>query len=52
MPLRLLHTADWHLGQSFHDQTRESEHRLVLDWLLEVLTRRALRWKTAGGLNH
>lgn len=25
---------------------------VAIDWLLSVLTRRALRWKTAGGLNH
>jgi len=35
--LRLLHTADWHLGQTFHNHPREHEHQQVLDWLLQQL---------------
>ena len=32
--LKILHTADWHLGQSFHGYSREPEHAAFLDWLL------------------
>ncbi|MFM7864334.1 MAG: exonuclease subunit SbcD, partial [Planctomycetaceae bacterium] len=35
--LTILHTADWHLGQSFHGYSRESEHAAFLDWLLRQL---------------
>lgn len=35
--MRLLHTSDWHLGQSFYDYDREREHALFLDWLLDAL---------------
>ena len=35
--LRILHTSDWHLGQNFHNLSREAEHRLALDWLLRVI---------------
>ncbi|KGE78735.1 exonuclease SbcCD subunit D C-terminal domain-containing protein [Halomonas salina] len=38
--LRLIHTADWHLGQSFHGQERHEEHRAFLAWLLETLVER------------
>lgn len=38
--LRILHTADWHLGQSFHGYDRDYEHALFLDWLLSTLTAR------------
>ncbi|MBW5799921.1 exonuclease SbcCD subunit D [Halomonas elongata] len=38
--LKLIHTADWHLGQSFHGQERHTEHRAFLDWLLETLVER------------
>jgi len=31
---RLLHTADWHLGKTLNDQSREEEHTLFLEWLL------------------
>lgn len=37
MPLRLLHTADWHLGQSFHGYDRDYEHARFLSWLLATL---------------
>ncbi|WP_136247826.1 exonuclease SbcCD subunit D [Halomonas borealis] len=38
--LRLIHTADWHLGQSFHGQERHAEHRAFLTWLLDTLVER------------
>lgn len=34
-PLRLLHTADWHLGQTLHGIARDPEHARFLDWLLD-----------------
>lgn len=33
----ILHTADWHLGATFHDHNRTREHRHFLDWLLQTL---------------
>lgn len=38
--LRILHTADWHLGQIFHGFDRDYEHGLFLDWLLRTLEER------------
>ena len=38
--LRLFHTADWHLGQSFHGFDRDSEHAAFLTWLLEIMQTR------------
>jgi len=35
--MRILHTADWHLGQDFHDIPREREHQAFLDWLADQL---------------
>lgn len=32
--IRILHTADWHLGQVFHGYDRDYEHARFLDWLL------------------
>lgn len=37
MSLRLLHTADWHLGQTFHGYDRDFEHGRFLDWLITTL---------------
>ena len=35
--MRLLHTSDWHLGQSLHNFDRQYEHQCFLDWLLETI---------------
>ncbi len=35
--MRILHTSDWHLGQSFYGKSRAAEHRAFLDWLLEQI---------------
>ncbi|QGZ38691.1 exodeoxyribonuclease I subunit D [Pseudoduganella flava] len=35
--MRLLHTSDWHLGQSLHNFDRHYEHQRFLDWLLETI---------------
>ena len=35
--MRLLHTSDWHLGQTFHNFDRDREHELFLGWLLDTL---------------
>lgn len=33
--MRILHTSDWHLGQSFMNHSREREHTVLIDWLLD-----------------
>lgn len=35
--MRLLHTSDWHLGQSLHNFERGYEHQRFLDWLLDTI---------------
>lgn len=42
MQLRLLHTADWHLGHSLHELSRSWEHDRFLDWLLDTLQAEAI----------
>ncbi|MDF9432938.1 exonuclease SbcCD subunit D [Chromohalobacter israelensis] len=47
--MKLIHTADWHLGQTFHGQERHVEQRAFLDWLLTTLdTRRPDALLVAG----
>jgi exonuclease SbcD len=33
MPLRLLHTSDWHLGRRLYGRSRHAEQAAFLDWL-------------------
>ena len=35
--MRILHTADWHIGQRLHERSRLDEHKQFLDWLLETI---------------
>ena len=36
--MRVLHTADWHLGQRFQNgHERLDEHQCFLDWLLQII---------------
>jgi exonuclease SbcD len=37
MPLKIIHTADWHLGQTFLQKSRIEEHRYFIDWLLQTI---------------
>ncbi len=35
--MRLLHTSDWHLGQTFYEFDRTNEHAAFLKWLVEAI---------------
>jgi DNA repair protein SbcD/Mre11 len=37
MALKILHTADWHIGQTFHNFDRQDEHAAFLNWLLQTI---------------
>jgi len=39
MPVRLVHTSDWHLGHTLHDLDRTAEHRAFLGWLADLCER-------------
>lgn len=35
--MKILHTADWHIGQMFYNEDRSYEHQCFLDWLQALL---------------
>ena len=35
--MKILHTADWHLGDTFHGFDRQEEHRHFLEWLSQTI---------------
>ena len=35
--MKLIHTADWHLGQTFFEYDRKMEHAIFLTWLREQI---------------
>jgi len=35
--MKILHTADWHIGQLFHEYDRSYEHQQFLNWLITIL---------------
>ena len=49
--LRLIHTADWHLGHTLHGVSRHTEHQQFLNWLLaELLDKQADALIVAGDI--
>jgi len=36
--MKILHTADWHIGQLFHEYDRNYEHQQFLNWLTATLS--------------
>lgn len=38
--MRLLHTADWHLGHTLRDHARQLEHERFLQWLVATVVER------------
>lgn len=37
MLYKIIHTADWHLGQTFKQKSRIEEHLLFVNWLLKTI---------------
>ncbi len=35
--MKIIHTADWHLGNVFHGHSRSEEHAHFLSWMLQTL---------------
>lgn len=40
--MRILHTADWHLGRNLYSQKRDAEFEAFLAWLLETLEEKSI----------
>jgi exonuclease SbcD len=40
--MKILHTSDWHLGQSFFTKSRHKEHQAFLQWLLETVAAQSI----------
>ncbi len=47
--MRVIHTADWHLGQRFSGQSREAEHDHFLDWLYEAICQHEIETLVVAG---
>lgn len=49
MGVKLLHTADWHLGKRLHGYDLSDEHRFFMDWLLEFIKERDVNYLLISG---
>lgn len=47
--IRILHTADWHLGQKFFHRTRQAEHKAALEWLLTLIEKEKIELLIIAG---
>lgn len=47
--MKILHTADWHLGQKFIHFDREQEHTLALNWLIDLIKKEKVELLIVAG---
>ena len=47
--MRVLHTSDWHLGASLESVSREPDHRLFLEWLIDTIRDRKVEVLVVAG---
>jgi exonuclease SbcD len=47
--MRILHTADWHLGHRLYGHDRATEHREALNWLLLTIEREGVELLVLAG---
>lgn len=47
--MKVLHTADWHLGQKFFHRNREKEHQAALDWLAAYIIQEKIELLVVAG---
>ena len=47
--MKILHTADWHIGQRLHERSRLDEHKQFLDWLLDTIRARDVELLLVSG---
>lgn len=40
--MKVLHTADWHLGKRLHEQSLSEDHVLFFDWFLKTVEERGI----------
>lgn len=40
--IKILHTADWHIGKQLHKYSLEEDHRIFFDWLHEQIVEREI----------
>jgi len=40
--MKILHTSDWHLGQSFMGKSRQEEHQSFLTWMIETIENQSI----------
>lgn len=47
--MKVLHTADWHLGQKFFHRNRAEEHLAALDWLVQYIIKEEVELLIVAG---
>ena len=47
--MKIIHTADWHIGQRLHERPRLDEHKQFLNWLLETIQKRNIQLLLVSG---
>ena len=47
--MKILHTADWHLGKKLHKHDLSADHQLFLDWLIDLIQKQKIELLLISG---
>ncbi|WP_247232517.1 exonuclease subunit SbcD [Telluribacter sp. SYSU D00476] len=47
--MKILHTADWHIGKQLHKYALDEDHRLFLNWLGDLIEERGIEMLLVSG---
>ncbi|TDB63756.1 exonuclease subunit SbcD [Arundinibacter roseus] len=47
--MKILHTADWHIGKQLHKYSLDADHQLFLDWLGDLIEERKITLLLVSG---
>lgn len=49
MAIKILHTADWHIGKKLHEYSLSDDHQLFMDWIVQLIKARSIDYLLISG---
>lgn len=49
MSVKILHTADWHIGKKLHEYNLSEDHILFMDWIIELIKEKDIDYLMISG---
>ncbi|MFN6943757.1 MAG: exonuclease subunit SbcD [Cytophagaceae bacterium] len=49
MSVKIIHTADWHIGKKLHEYSLNEDHRMFMDWLMQLIEEEKIDYLLISG---